>query len=228
MVQWYYKGPIGNQVGPVSADELRQLAEAGHIVPDTLVRREADAEWAPARMVRGLFAIPHVPEPSGRASPTFMQKVKGLFAKRLLKMRHGPGDPGTDPPPLPPSPPSLPGQGNRMLIPALLSVLIAIASVSVVVQLRILDRLSSVPVTITNGELDVNVKNYELGVNVTNDELDVNVKNEPLDVNVENSTLDVNVENTELDVNVENTELDVKMENHGIVDGDPIPVKVVR
>ena len=38
-VQWYYKGATGEEVGPVSADELRTLAGSGHIVPDTLVRR---------------------------------------------------------------------------------------------------------------------------------------------------------------------------------------------
>ncbi len=172
MVQWYYQWPAGRQEGPVSADELRKLADVGTVTPDTPVRRRDDVEWTPARQVKGLFNEPHVAEPSGRASLTLMQKVRGLLAKLVPKMRHGPSKPGAGSS----LPPSLPGQRNRILIPALLSVLIAVASLSVVVQVCILHRLSSIPT------------------------LDVNVENPTLDVNVENSELDVNVENSELDV----------------------------
>jgi len=206
MVQWYYQGPAGEQLGPVSADELRKLAGAGHVVPDTLVRRGDDVEWASARRVKGLFTKPHVAEPSGRVLPTLAHRVKRLLTKLVPKMRHGPRKPETGLP----LPPPLPGRPGRILVPVLLSVLIAVASLSAVLQACILQRLSSVPVTIKNRELDVNVKNYELGVNVRN------------------STLDVNVENSTLDVNVENDRLDVNLWDHWILEGDPIPVRIVH
>jgi hypothetical protein len=53
-VEWYYAR--GNQqVGPVSAAELKRLAGGGEIRPDDLVWRDGLTEWAPARSVRGLF-----------------------------------------------------------------------------------------------------------------------------------------------------------------------------
>jgi len=36
------------------------------------------------------------------------------------------------------------------------------------------------------------------------------------------------ITNRELDVNVENSPLDVNVKDHWIIDGDPIPVRVVR
>jgi len=132
-----------------------------------------------------------------------------------------------------------------MLVRVLLSVLIAVASLSVILQVCILRTLTdiasnpmrsvgsatpdafgsfsreSIPVTITNSTLDVNVENPVRDMNVT-------VTNPTLDVNVKNSTLDVKVENSELDVNVQNTELDVRMRDHWIVEGDPIPVTIVK
>lgn len=53
-VEWYYAR--GNkQMGPVSALELKRMAGAGEIHPDSLVWREGLTEWTAASNVRGLF-----------------------------------------------------------------------------------------------------------------------------------------------------------------------------
>ena len=54
------------------------------------------------------------------------------------------------------------------------------------------------------------------------------ITNREVPVNVENSEVDVHVANVEVPVRVENDEVDVNVENHHIVEGDPIPVTIVR
>jgi hypothetical protein len=54
-VEWYYARE-NQQAGPVSAAELKRLADAGQLQPDDLVWREGMPDWAPAHNVRGLFA----------------------------------------------------------------------------------------------------------------------------------------------------------------------------
>ena len=49
-----------------------------------------------------------------------------------------------------------------------------------------------------------------------------------VEVVITNREVPVNVQNYDLDVNVTNSDLDVNVENHRIVEGDPIPVTVVR
>lgn len=53
--QYYYMDASGQQVGPVSFDDLRQLASNGTIQRETLVWCEGMAEWAAASGVDGLF-----------------------------------------------------------------------------------------------------------------------------------------------------------------------------
>lgn len=201
MAEWYYQGPAGKRMGPVSADELRKLAAAGRIRPDDLVWHEGLTEWAAARGVKGLFNEPHVAKPSDRALPTFLQRMKPTFLQRMkglltkLAPKSGIGQ----------------AKRQRILVSVMLSVLVAVASLSVVLQVCILrtltgiasnpmlsvgsakstargkHRLWSIPVRITNHQLGVDVQNYRLDVNVENTELDVNVTNRELDVNVENT-----------------------------------------
>jgi hypothetical protein len=52
--EWYYAHD-GQQAGPVSALELKQLADAGKLRPDDLVWQEGMKDWSPARKVKGLF-----------------------------------------------------------------------------------------------------------------------------------------------------------------------------
>jgi hypothetical protein len=53
-VQWYY-ARNDQQFGPVSASELKQLADAGGITPDDLLWREGMDAWTTAINLRGLF-----------------------------------------------------------------------------------------------------------------------------------------------------------------------------
>jgi len=53
-IEWFYQ-VAGESRGPVSAQELRALAEAGTITPDTRVKRGSDRKWVSARRVDGLF-----------------------------------------------------------------------------------------------------------------------------------------------------------------------------
>lgn len=53
-VQWYY-ARNDQQFGPVSASELKQLADAGRLSPDDLLWREGMESWATAINLRGLF-----------------------------------------------------------------------------------------------------------------------------------------------------------------------------
>jgi len=79
-VQWYY-ARNDQQFGPVSAAELKQLADSGQLSPDDLLWREGMDAWATAINLRGLFtaetpantpppAPPLVPpEPAAAAPP---------------------------------------------------------------------------------------------------------------------------------------------------------------
>src|SRR5262245_7644099 len=54
-VQWYY-ARNNEQFGPVSAGELKQLAEARQLSPDDVLWREGMEAWTTAASLRGLFA----------------------------------------------------------------------------------------------------------------------------------------------------------------------------
>jgi len=51
--KWFYEKD-GTQLGPVSSNELRQLADNGDLEPTDLVWREGAPEWRPANSVKGL------------------------------------------------------------------------------------------------------------------------------------------------------------------------------
>lgn len=54
MAKWYCK--MGDlEIGPITAQKLKELAEAKRITPDDVVRRDIDTDWTPARNVKGLF-----------------------------------------------------------------------------------------------------------------------------------------------------------------------------
>lgn len=55
MTDWHYK-VMGDEVGPVSSRMLRELAQAGDITRDTLVRKGNEGDWVRAERVKGLFA----------------------------------------------------------------------------------------------------------------------------------------------------------------------------
>lgn len=65
---WYYAR--GNQqAGPVSLDELRQLARQGALSPADLVWTGTMADWQPAQSVPGLLAAVPPPPPAYPSAP---------------------------------------------------------------------------------------------------------------------------------------------------------------
>ena len=53
-VGWYYK-VMGQEVGPLPASQLRELAASGFLTPEVPVRQGVEGEWLPAGEVQGLF-----------------------------------------------------------------------------------------------------------------------------------------------------------------------------
>ncbi|MHB8736839.1 MAG: DUF4339 domain-containing protein [Terriglobales bacterium] len=53
--QWFYSHG-GVKSGPVSPEELRQLAASGKLRPTDLLRRDGTLKWRLAAKARGLFA----------------------------------------------------------------------------------------------------------------------------------------------------------------------------
>jgi hypothetical protein len=61
--QWFYTRG-GQQAGPVSLDQLRQMAASGQITPADLVWREGMANWQPMGSVPELGGAPAAPAPA--------------------------------------------------------------------------------------------------------------------------------------------------------------------
>ncbi|HUT14508.1 MAG TPA: tetratricopeptide repeat protein [Thermoguttaceae bacterium] len=62
--QWFYHTGGDWQSGPVDSRELRRLAEAGVVRPDTLVRQGDSGRWVHAEHIRGLFQRSTAPSSS--------------------------------------------------------------------------------------------------------------------------------------------------------------------
>jgi hypothetical protein len=71
-VQWYY-ARNDQQFGPVSAAELKQLADEGQLSPDDMLWREGMDQWATAINLRGLFSndaqVPTAPAVMSQPTP---------------------------------------------------------------------------------------------------------------------------------------------------------------
>ncbi|TWU49259.1 DUF4339 domain-containing protein [Rubripirellula reticaptiva] len=85
---WFFKKD-GHQHGPVPAKELKQLADAGRIEADDLVRNESTEKWVRAKSVKGLIRVeptagpPPLPKKASQpepvvaaANPTLLEKLK--------------------------------------------------------------------------------------------------------------------------------------------------------
>ena len=104
MSQWYFS-KNNQQQGPVSAEQLKQLAASGQLQPTDMVWKEGMGQWAEARKLKGLFPTettpplpPPVPTVAKTASPPIpvTAPAKGFFAA-----------PAASPNPV--SPPPVPG-----------------------------------------------------------------------------------------------------------------------
>lgn len=63
VAKWFYQNVEGRQSGPIDSKELRSLADAGIVRPDTLIRQSESDSWARAERVRGLFQQITTPVP---------------------------------------------------------------------------------------------------------------------------------------------------------------------
>jgi hypothetical protein len=69
--QWYY-ARNGVRFGPVSGQQLKQLAATGELLPQDLLWKEGLPDWRPARAAKGLFPAPQaasVPPPLPPTTP---------------------------------------------------------------------------------------------------------------------------------------------------------------
>jgi GYF domain 2 len=73
--QWYYQ-LMGEVVGPLSADELKEHAADGQIERDTLVRKGDDGAWLLADKVQGL--LDKTKQAAVKTSPVLPPRVKSL------------------------------------------------------------------------------------------------------------------------------------------------------
>jgi hypothetical protein len=64
MSQEWYVNRLGEPQGPVSWDQLVQMAATGELKPDDLIWREGTNDWVPASSVTGLGLQPPPPPPS--------------------------------------------------------------------------------------------------------------------------------------------------------------------
>jgi len=62
--QWYYSQK-GQQVGPVTPQELQRAAIDGGMLPSDFVWKQGMAEWVSARRLKGLFVPPPLPSVNG-------------------------------------------------------------------------------------------------------------------------------------------------------------------
>ncbi|HYE21249.1 MAG TPA: DUF4339 domain-containing protein [Tepidisphaeraceae bacterium] len=52
--EWYYSQG-GQQIGPITSQQMKDLAAGGQLTPNDLVWKDGMPEWTPASRVRGLF-----------------------------------------------------------------------------------------------------------------------------------------------------------------------------
>jgi hypothetical protein len=70
MNQWYY-ARNGQRFGPVTDEQLKELATSGQILPVDSIWKEGMDKWAPASNLKGLFpdAAPNMPPPPPPSAP---------------------------------------------------------------------------------------------------------------------------------------------------------------
>jgi hypothetical protein len=68
MSRWYYTPDSRQRLGPVTSEQLRQLALSGELLPQCMVTREGSGKWSPAADVKGLFPERAVATPAPLAT----------------------------------------------------------------------------------------------------------------------------------------------------------------
>jgi len=73
--EWYY-AVDGDRQGPISAAELKNLAEAGNLKQGDLVWKEGMTDWAPAKSIKGLFTGNAAPAAPARTEEPVRDRPK--------------------------------------------------------------------------------------------------------------------------------------------------------
>ncbi|MEZ5944840.1 MAG: DUF4339 domain-containing protein [Planctomycetaceae bacterium] len=84
MASWYFLKD-GEEHGPITSREMKEMADSGRIQPADKVRREKDAEWFPASRVKGLFGDSPKTIPNDTRSNEqsgVLNRIMALLAKR--------------------------------------------------------------------------------------------------------------------------------------------------
>ena len=102
--EWYCE-IAGREVGPLSPQQLKAMAEKGQILPDDGVRRGDQGEWILARQVNGL--IPTSPSPPPVVGPPVPQ---------VEQSRNGPQPPPAPPPVARPKTAEVPDVGSIRIV----------------------------------------------------------------------------------------------------------------
>ena len=92
MAQWYYK--IAEQVvGPLSAEQLKALADGGRLAPGDPVARSSEGPWVAASRIKGLFEVAAIddepavesPPPQGQEPPAVSGEQKPVEGPPILQ-----------------------------------------------------------------------------------------------------------------------------------------------
>lgn len=65
---WYHATPTGDRVGPMTADDLARLYQAGRIPATTPVWQAGMADWVPLTSVAARLGLPPIPPPLRQAA----------------------------------------------------------------------------------------------------------------------------------------------------------------
>jgi hypothetical protein len=80
--EWFLAREGQQTTGPLTAQQLKQLAVAGQVRPTSLVWKEGMTKWVPASQIKGLLEGPA--EAGGGPAPPFSQEPEGA---RVLDWR---------------------------------------------------------------------------------------------------------------------------------------------
>ena len=82
MATWFYMD-VGEEVGPVTSDELRELARMRRIDAETFVRRDDSSEWMKATKIKGLLlpGADYTKDEPLRATPVAVDQISFRNAK---------------------------------------------------------------------------------------------------------------------------------------------------
>ncbi len=102
--EWYCE-IAGREVGPLSPQQLKAMAERGQILPDDGVRRGTQGEWVLARQINGLIPTSDLPPP-----------VVGPPVPEVEQPQNGPQPPPAPPPVVRPKAAEVPDAGSIRIV----------------------------------------------------------------------------------------------------------------